>query len=385
MSVKRIAAGMVALFLMLSPMSAQASEGGGAAAGGDPVAWQDDFAIAATAVEEAFPGAFSRAEITSEAPAAAAIHFKGEVPGGAAGLLSSLPSSIRVELRSGAGVTAAEVDEAVIRAHRAVRAQSGLVGDAVSSFDHATGMVRVVARPADPEATATERAQLVRAVRSGLPADLRERVSLAIESGVEARTEARNGGGRLEFDASGSLACTSGFNVSNSAGTTGVATAGHCSNGLTHENTSGGTEYDLTYRSGHRGDWGDFQWHTSTDTEPDNFYSSAGTVRDVAARANPVDGQTICRYGQTTGAHCNTVEDLSTCATFDGIETCRLVRMDTDEAEGGDSGGPWYSGNTAYGFHTGQVSCGFLWLSTCDVWSRATYIDDALGVTVRTS
>jgi hypothetical protein len=47
--------------------------------------------------------------------------------------------------------------------------------------------------------------------------------------------------------------------------------------------------------------------------------------------------------------------------------------------------GPWYYGNTAYGFHIGQASCGFLWAATFDLCSRVTCIDDPLGVTVKTA
>jgi hypothetical protein len=61
--------------------------------------------------------------------------------------------------------------------------------------------------------------------------------------------------------------------------------------------------------------------------------------------------------------------------------------MNDDEADVGDSGGPWYYGQTAYGYHQGSVGlgCGFLGLFSCDVWSRASYIDEALNVSVRTS
>ncbi len=54
--------------------------------------------------------------------------------------------------------------------------------------------------------------------------------------------------------------------------------------------------------------------------------------------------------------------------------------MNRDTATGGDSGGPWYYGNTAYGLHGGQVST---WLGTRDFWTRVTYLDDALGLSVR--
>ena len=350
----------------------------------DRFAWQDKFAIAATAVEEAYPEAFSGAEITSETPAVATIRFAGAVPAGVGDVLAELPSSVRVELVPGEAMTAAEIDGAVIEAHRAVSA-TGKVRNSASWYDSAAGVVRVAAQPR--EAGHRSRAALTveaRLIRESLPLSAGP-VDLVLDPGAGGADEARNGGGRLENSGSSGLACTAGFNVINSAGTTGVATAGHCGNSLSHENTNGAAEYALTYRSQHLGQWGDFQWHTSTDTEPDDFYYNASSIRDVSARANPVDSQTICRFGHNTGAQCSRVEDLSTCVTVDGVEACRLVRMENDEAGGGDSGGPWYYGNTAYGFHKGQTSCGFLWLSTCDVWSRVTYIDDALGVTVRTS
>lgn len=44
------------------------------------------------------------------------------------------------------------------------------------------------------------------------------------------------------------------------------------------------------------------------------------------------DGQTLCRFGRSTGATCSEVNDLSLCSTVNGVEICRLVRMNDDEA-----------------------------------------------------
>lgn len=263
------------------------------------------------------------------------------------------------------------------------------VQQTLSTYDRELNLVVVTASPRGgtvPDGvTPAELGNRARVLSEGLPPSVgRVRVTLdpAVTGGG---SDARMGGGRLEISGQSQLWCTAGFNVVNSAGTSGVATAGHCSDTLTHENTNGATEYALTLQSQHQGTWGDFQWHTSTDGEPDDFYYNATSTRDVAAVANPSDNQTICRFGHATGAQCSTVVDTELCATLDGINKCHLVRMDVDEADGGDSGGPWYYNTTAYGFHTGYVGCGFLWQNSCDVWSRATYIDDALGVTVRTS
>jgi hypothetical protein len=348
----------------------------------DRFGWQNGFALAATAIEEKFPGDFSGAEVTSESPAVATIRFKGSVPVGVEDLLSTVPSGVRVILEPGAGISASEIDELVIQAHTAVGARPE-VADLASSFDRATGTVQVLAQPAAEGTTPAERAALAEEALAGLPPELRGRVSLVVDPRVDAGGDLRYGGGRLEFSSSADLACTAGFNVIAPSGATGVAMAGHCSNSMTHENTSGAAEYALAYQAQHRGDWGDFQWMTASDSEPDDFYYNWGVIRDVAARGNPMSGQTLCRFGHTTGAQCDDVADVSTCATFGGFDHCRVVRMDNDEAGIGDSGGPWYWGTTAYGFHTGHVPCGFLGLSSCDVWSRVTYIDDGLGVTVR--
>lgn len=342
------------------------------------ISWQNDFAIAATTVEEKFPHSFASAEIVSEVPPVAAIRFTGEVPDGVEQLLSNVPDSVEVQIEGGATLSADGVDELVIAAHTAV-SQSGQASDMVSFYVEATGLVMIEARPAR-HLSPDEISAATRGVVAGLPTWLRDSVSLTLSDTVRTGDDARYGGGRLEQVGKNSLECTAGFNVIDSSGVTGVATAGHCKNKLTHENESGATEYALALKQSHVGNWGDFQWHTSTDTEPDDFIYIQGSLQNVSGVANPTLGQALCRFGQKTLRQCDTVDNLSVCVTVNNIQACRLVRMSHDWAQGGDSGGPWYSGGTAYGFHKGSVSCGS---SSCDLWSRATYIDDALGVTIR--
>ena len=59
-----------------------------------------------------------------------------------------------------------------------------------------------------------------------------------------------------------------------------------------------------------------------------------------------------------------------------------LVQMEKRYSAGGDSGGPVFWGNSAYGIHYG-------WMydpnpTERDVFSRADRIDDALGVSIAT-
>lgn len=52
--------------------------------------------------------------------------------------------------------------------------------------------------------------------------------------------------------------------------------------------------------------------------------------------------------------------------------------MNGDTLGGGDSGGPWYFGNKAYGAHQGNCD-------TRDSFSKASHFDEALGIFVPTS
>lgn len=66
-----------------------------------------------------------------------------------------------------------------------------------------------------------------------------------------------------------------------------------------------------------------------------------------------------------------------------GCVALGLVQMDARLAAGGDSGGPVFWGNTAYGFHQGYVYD--VWPADRDVFSRSHRIDDTLGVVVASS
>lgn len=342
--------------------------------------WQDRFALATTAVEERYPDAFAGAEITGTEPPSAVIRFVGAPPPDVQTFLVDVPSFVQVSLVPGDALSSRAVDEVVTKAHHSLM-EAGLLGDSVSSFDRTSGSVTLTAElaaasPLTGEETLMRLAPILEELKLNGPP-----VSVEIVENLGNADEQRTGGGRLERDGFDSLACTSGFNVRNSSGTEGVATAGHCSNDLTHENSNGATEFDINHRGQHQGDYGDFQWGTTSDNEPSIFRWSSSDVAEVNNRGNAVVNQGLCRYGRKTGRECTSVADVSVCSTVDGTTVCRLVRMHDDTAEGGDSGGPWYSGNTAYGFHKGQVGCGLF--STCDVYSKVTLIDDALNVTVQ--
>jgi hypothetical protein len=142
--------------------------------------------------------------------------------------------------------------------------------------------------------------------------------------------------------------CTTGFTVRNSAGTRGVSTAGHCGNSQT---LSG---YALTFRGEAYSGSYDVQWHNASGhTYPNTIKVSSGTrsITGTRSRASQTVGSQVCKQGKTTGYTCGTISTTSYCASG----ACTWVRVagnGVNLSEGGDSGGPWFSGNTAYGSHT---------------------------------
>lgn len=358
------------------------SEGMSAAAAEAAFGWQDGFAIAATAIEERFPESFAGAQVVQSSPARARLDFKGEVPAEVTEMLASVDPRVKIELAAGAVRTTAERDELVIATHRAV-SKNSLVGRYLSPMlNDERGKIETIVTP-NQTADGMSATEIVFEISESLPDELRSATAVVVDSAQRITRQAglpRYGGGYLQNPVGGY--CTAGFNVIRPTGTDGIATAAHCHNTMQHRNTPSANPLPLTFHWQHAGEWGDVQWHSSpTEGHPNDFYYAPGARRDALAIANPVDNQRICRFGHTTGAQCNEVDNLSVCYT-DGDEYCRLVQMKNHEAGPGDSGGPWYWGNTAYGIHSGDR---WYLLFHHDVWSRATYLDEALTVRVRTS
>ena len=158
----------------------------------------------------------------------------------------------------------------------------------------------------------------------------------------------------------------------------GISTAGHCPNSLTDDGSS------LTFKKEHEGKHGDFQWHAGTQSHTDDFYagstsSSEVNERDVSSIGDPTVGQTLCRNGKRSNRDCQQVRKINYCTG----DLCRLVQMGSHLSEVGDSGGPVYWGNAAYGIHYGKVYDP--WPFTREAFSRADRIDNALGVSIATN
>lgn len=204
---------------------------------------------------------------------------------------------------------------------------------------------------------------------SGTPVTIRTVTGLS--GGPEANIY---GGDRLNL-ANGNF-CTAGFTVQG-ATTRGILTAGHCGR-IGGTPVRWGSSDRLTFVRRHEGDWGDFEWHYSTlNTHVGQFRSSSGLTR-VTGTGTPTRGQRLCRHGQKTGTHCDDVSRwLNECEG----RACRLVAMERYTSEGGDSGGPYFSGGVAYGIHYGWKYKEFCGGSRCQrsLFSQIRYVSNALG------
>lgn len=79
----------------------------------------------------------------------------------------------------------------------------------------------------------------------------------------------------------------------------------------------------------------------------------------------------MCKNGKTNHQQCQKVRKLGVCKSV----YCNLVQMEARIAAGGDSGGPVFWSNTAYGLHHGPHFDPFPFER--DLYSRADRIDDA--------
>ncbi|MCX6498900.1 MAG: S1 family peptidase [Arthrobacter sp.] len=114
-------------------------------------------------------------------------------------------------------------------------------------------------------------------------------------------------------------------------------------------------------------------------TKWDNVANPAPTSVKIIGTLAPVAGQDVCRSGRTTGWSCGTVSELGIYVaggTSPGAADGRAFRgfLSKDvKSGGGDSGGPWISGNYAVGTHTGAESA-----AGKQVSAIATTLEDAL-------
>lgn len=177
------------------------------------------------------------------------------------------------------------------------------------------------------------------------------------------------GGVTLELN-SGTPWCTAGFSVIDSNGVKGITTAGHCDNDLYYDGTP------VPFVSGTTGGDFDIQWHRGDQAFVVKNWIYDGTygrsILGQVFRENQAVGFFVCKYGITTGPACAYIGST----TVNGVN----VRVDYISVRPGDSGGPWFLGNDAYG--TTIYQC---WLpdgNDCAIYGPVDHIYNILNLKI---
>ncbi|MGH2600681.1 MAG: S1 family peptidase, partial [Dehalococcoidia bacterium] len=149
----------------------------------------------------------------------------------------------------------------------------------------------------------------------------------------------------------GGSRCSLGFNV-NRGGANHFLTAGHCTNISYYWYGAGNVYLGYRVHSYFPGrDHGIVRYNSSV-SRPGYVYLYNGSYRDITRSANAYVGQSIQRSGSTTGLRSGSVTALNQTVNYSQGSVYGLIRTNAC-AEGGDSGGSMFSGNTALGMTSG--------------------------------
>lgn len=181
-------------------------------------------------------------------------------------------------------------------------------------------------------------------------------IVIEVDSSLEVNDAAINGGDRITFvNSTASTVCTVGF-PARYGSLQGITTARHCPDNIS---VDGG--YKLNQSTSLRRmavSQGDAKWHRKITSETVNprFRHAWGSYRPVWAHPNIGVGLDVCRFGAVSGngSRCATVRYVSSCVTTESGTWCGVAMTNrTTGMRKGDSGGPWFYGNNAYGLSKG--------------------------------
>jgi hypothetical protein len=144
--------------------------------------------------------------------------------------------------------------------------------------------------------------------------------------------------------------CTAGF-MATSGTTYGVITAAHCTTKpATYDGSTTGTTTTVTVSSVKY----DLRYTALTGGTATNLLYSGISYFPITSIGTASTGITLYKYGITAGQGTAKVTTYKGCMTYDDPVTyCGLWDTDRNITPKGDSGGPWWSGNTAYGITHG--------------------------------
>jgi streptogrisin C len=319
------------------------------------------FARLTAALAEKHPDAYASAALGERPGAPAVIRFVGEPPADALAEIEG--SRLPVKAQGGAKYSEQELQKRAVAVHdHLVRSGFAQVVTATTPTD---GVLASVFGDGQLE----------------LPSDLRDGVEVTPSARPIATDEHTRGGAFLLDD--GTFECTSGFTVAAPNGTTGVATAGHCTGLNQYQQPEDGLTYAMAHQAQHVGLFGDVEWKTTTHLEPAEFFARANEIRQVNSLSVSLPVNTpSCVYGRSSNARaCDQVFSTFVTVTTSAGTASFLMAMDSDNTIPGDSGGPWSFATEADGIHKGDTTISG---GVRNVWSRAALLPLSLGVSVRT-
>ena len=341
--------------------------------------WHNDFAALALELRIAFPQDFSAAAIGDDDMPW--ISFAGKAPADAVTAISGFVAPVRIV--EGSGFTEEEMNRRLRVIHRSV-VSDDRIANAVSGYDTVTGRFDVTVTPVLPTEPGAGPVDLVNELREGLPDSIRslglEIDFLVVNHALSEQHALVGGGVHL------SPKCTAGFVVENSSGVRNITTAGHCPTDLAISDIDFDDDIPLESEDEHEGEWGDVQRHSVPSEEHElvntfRYDNGDGDFRFVTSTGVAREGQVLEKYGKITGKTSDRVYRINHCV--DSQTICGVVLMHNDRSKKGDSGGPWFWGNTAYGIHQGEW---FFLPKVRDAFTPVHHIDEALpGWEVATS
>ncbi|QYF73986.1 S1 family peptidase [Cryobacterium sp. PAMC25264] len=320
--------------------------------------WQSDFNVATTELAVAFPEDFAEAVINDDS-VSGWIGFRSATPEGAMPLLDKLTS---VTIQENMGYSAVEVDTSASDLLRQAETFRGGFDQVVVFREGATQTFEIRFGSESGNEAGNEASRGVQ-VEESLTADeiLPPNFGVNVESSNEdlISTEASNGGLSLG-------GCTTAFPIKRNGGAElGLLTAGHCPGTGTYDGVANAfnSPYPGSLLTTDVGNGGDFRWNWSKYMLSGRTYIG-GTTRAFTQAANAATGTSICVYGRNTDDCTKVVakQDVYYSAWIpDGNAYYRVgpLRGTAEHiTEPGDSGGPWYRYQVAYGIHSGAVDGG---------------------------
>ncbi|QIK72303.1 hypothetical protein G7070_08520 [Propioniciclava coleopterorum] len=309
---------------------------------------QDATAAAADALATDYPETFVGAEL-NRADGSNWFGFVGDVPEAALTRIAALPAPS--DVTSGLAHSRARLEAL------ALDLTSGLsiASSSWPEFDAQRLVYRVHGGDPALRRAALERARGI-AGRAGVALDA------SIEpGGVTAEDGYARGGMTVKGHNSGKPqgTCTGGFIMKTSTGGRRMSSAGHCGQAmqagalLRLRAIDGGNSAPVRETISWDNRDGDLALFTLGTFKPMAVFYAKSSLKVSVRGWNrwSAKGTSLCKFGVTTGFTCDVVDRTG----FTHMGTGELVKMRQGKSDHGDSGGPWFSGHTAYGIHSGRT------------------------------